>query len=192
MSDDDLKRKILKEYMLSASPEERKELKKLLSERKSRESIVTGMRGMNVDVSQLAKNMSAQINRQLGMADINIKRMARDLVTQMAHQHKPDITPDELAALIKQMVPDNDKEDLSRKIPAGMMRKMIVQFISYSTGVMPDAGREGLPSGWEKKYWAAFPENIRYLITAFLKQGIDSTSFWSAIDKILAKRTGGR
>ncbi len=187
MGSDDLKRKIIEEYMVSASPEERDELKKLLGGG----SKTPGMSGLNVDVSQIAKNMSKQINKQLGMADINIKKMAKDLVVQMALQHKPDITRKELYAIVDRMVPDR-KSSLNNRIPAGMMRSMIVQFISYSTGIMPESEKRCLPSGWEKKYWETFPDDIKYLISAFLKKGLDSGSFWSGVDRILGNKQKGR
>ncbi len=192
MSIDEKKRKILEDYMKTASPEEKKELNRLL---KSRETPGAGnlkSQGMNMDVNQLAKNMSRQINEQLGMADINIKKMAKDMVVQMARQHKPDITPQELSAMVKLMVPDQKDNDISKKIPPELLKSMIVQFVTYSTGSMPEKEQSQLPEGWAKKYWNAFSQDIRDLITMYLKNGIDNRNFWLAIDKLQKGTLRGR
>jgi hypothetical protein len=188
MSIEDKKRKILEDYIKSASPGERKELNRLLEAREKKNTGDLKSRGLNMDVNQLAKNMSRQINEQLGMADINIKKMAKDLVVQMALQHKPDITEKELSALVNQMVPEKKENDISKKIPPELLKSMIVQFITYSTGSMPEKDQAQLPAGWAKKYWNAFSPDIRDLITMYLKNGIDNRNFWIAIERLQRKK----
>ena len=183
MSIDDQKRKFLNDYLKSATPDERKELNRLLKSR-GRGSLD----GLNMDVNSLARNMSRQINEQLGMADINIKKTARDLVVQLALQHKPDITQQELSAIVRQMVPEKKDNDISKKIPPDLMKSMIVQFVAYSTGSMPEKDTAQLPDGWAKKYWDAFSQDIRDLITMYLKNGIDNSNFWLAVDRLQNRR----
>ncbi len=192
MTIDDKKKKILDDYIKFATPEERKELNRLLKSREK--SNVKGFenQGLNMDVNQLAKNMSRQINEQLGMADINIKKMAKDMVVQMARQHKPDITPQELSAMVNLMVPDQKNNDISKKIPPELLKSMIVQFVTYSTGSMSEKDQAQLPDGWAKKYWNAFSQDIRDLITMYLKNGIDNRNFWLAIDKLQKGTPRGR
>lgn len=192
MSIDDEKRKILEDYMRSASPEERKELNRLLKSRQKKAVSDFKTPGMNMDVNQLARNMSKQINEQLGMADINIKKMAKDMVVQMALQHKPDISPRELTALVNQMVPEKRDSDILKKISPELLKSMIVQFVSYSTNSMPEKDLAELPEGWTKKYWGIFSQDIRDLITMYLKNGIDNRNFWLAIDKLQKNSRGGR
>ncbi len=192
MSIDDKKRKILEDYMKSASPEERRELNRLLKSREKRPSADLKPQGINMDVNQLARNMSKQINEQLGMADINIKKMAKDMVVQMALQHKPDITPKELNAIVNQMVPEKRESDIIKKIPPELLKSMIVQFVSYSTNSMPEKDQAQLPEGWAKKYWGIFSQDIRDLITMYLKNGIDNRNFWLAIEKLQRKAREGR
>ena len=184
MSIDDEKRKFLNDYIKSATPEERKELNRLLKTREKGNSGDFKKQGLDLDVNSLAKNMSRQINEQLGMADINIKKMARDLVVQMALQYKPDITQKELSAIVKQMVPEKKDNNISKKIPPDLMKSMIVQFVAYSTGTMSEKELTQLPGGWAKKYWNAFSQDIRDLITMYLKNGIDNRNFWLAVDKL--------
>jgi len=188
MSIEDKKRKILEDYIKSATPEERKELNRLLDSREKKSMDDFKTQGLNMDVNKLAKNMSRQINEQLGMADINIKKMAKDLVVQMALQHKPDITQKELSALVNQMVPEKKNDDILKRIPPEVLKSMIVQFVSYSTGSMPEKEKSQLPDGWAKKYWEVFSQDIRDLITMYLKNGIDNRNFWLAIDKLQKRR----
>ncbi len=192
MSIDDKKRKILEDYMKSATPEERKELNRLLKSRDKKPAADFKTQGLNMDVNQLARNMSKQINEQLGMADINIKKMARDLVVQMALQHKPDITPKELNAIVNQMVPEKRDSDILKKIPPDLLKSMIMQFIAYSTNSMSVKDQAQLPEGWAKKYWGIFSQDIRDLITMYLKNGIDNGNFRLAIDKLIKKSHGGK
>jgi hypothetical protein len=184
MSIDDKKRKILEDYIKSATPEEKKELNRLLNSREKRSIDDFKNRGLNMDVNQLAKNMSRQINEQLGMADLNIKKMAKDLVEQMARQYKPDITPGELSAIVNQMVPEKKNSDFTKKIPLELLKTMIAQFITYSAGSMTEKEQAQLPEGWAKKYWNAFSPDIRDLITMYLKNGIDNRNFWLAVEKL--------
>ncbi len=185
MSIDDKKRKILEDYMKSASPDERKELNRLLKSREKKPLADLKTQGLNMDVNQLARNMSKQINEQLGMADINIKKMAKDLVVQMALQHKPDITPKELNAIVNQMVPEKRDSDILKKIPPELLKSMILQFIAYSTNSMSAKDQAQLPEGWARKYWGIFSQDIRDLITMYLKNGIDNRNFQLAIEKII-------
>ncbi len=188
MNIEEEKRKILNDYMKTATPEEKRELNRLLKSRENSGHSGVNRQGLNVDVKSMAKNMSRQINEQLGKADINIQKMARDLVAQMALQYKPDITDKELSAIIKQMVPEKKSNNISGRIPADIMKNMVMQFVSYSTGLMSERELSQFPDGWVKKYWGAFSRDIRDLITMYLKNGIDSRSFEFAVDRILSRK----
>jgi hypothetical protein len=176
--------------MKSASTEEKRELNRLLKAREKKPSADFKPQGLNMDVNQLARNMSKQINEQLGMADINIKKMAKDLVVQMALQHKPDITPKELNAIVNQMVPEKRDGAILKKIPPELLKSMIVQFVAYSTNSMSAKDQAQLPEGWVAKYWNIFSQDIRDLITMYLKDGIDNRNFWLAIEKLIKRIRG--
>lgn len=185
MSADDKKRRILEDYIKNATPEERKELNRLLNSRERGGPGSVKAQGLNMDVNKLARDMSRQINEQMGMTELNIKKMARDLVVQMALQYKPDISTKELTAIVNHMVPEKKESDLSKKIPPQLLKTMIVQFVTYSTGTMTEKDQSGLPEVWAKKYWSAFSPDIKNLITMYLKNGIDNRNFWLAVDKVL-------
>jgi hypothetical protein len=187
MDADEIKKKIIEDFIRDASPEEIKELNRLLRSREGNKASNPGRMGLNMDVKGLAKEMSSQISRQMGMANLNIKQMSRDLVVQMARQYQPGISEKELSALVEQMVPDKRKTAVPEKIPFDLLKTMIVQFVSYSTGTMQEKDMASLPEGWVKKYWNSFSPELRILINNYLKDGIDNRSFWISVEKLYKK-----
>ena len=181
MKKDNEANRILRDFMENASQDEIHELERLLKERESRR------RYSVPDPAEMAKKLSAQIHQQMGLTNVNIKSMARDLVIKLAREHKPDITPRELKVLVEQMVPSKGGSTAPRKpnVPPSMMKTMISQFIAYSQGEMEPAELEGLPEGWVQKYWNVFPVNVQKLLSVYIKGGIDTKSFWRRIAEAL-------
>jgi ABC-type anion transport system duplicated permease subunit len=173
---DDAK-KMLDEFLKTASPDEIKELYRLLDEREKRGG------GGKVDVQNLAGTMSKQIQEQLGLASLNTKKMARNMVVQMARKYKPEITDRELAQIVNSMVPE--KKSSAVKIPADILKTMVIQFVAYSSGDMSISEKRNMPQGWEKKYWDAFPEEVKNLIASYLKGNINKKDFWNRVRKAL-------
>lgn len=164
MKDDDIKNTMLDRFLRNATIEEMEELYRLLDERdrKGRRGPGIGMGG-KLDLDSMAKNMSRQIQEQLGMANLNMKKMARDLVVQLALQHKPDITDRELNAIVNQMVPDGRKSSVAKKLPPDLLMTMVIQFVETDI----NSGGE-----WKKRYWEVFPEDIKLGIAGFLSGDI--------------------
>ena len=179
---DDKKRKIIEEYLKTATPEERRELNRLLKSRKMNDNKLV-RQGLNIDIKKSAKIMTGEITKQLGMTEKSIKKMARDVVAQMVLQYKPDITNRELTAIVSHMVPESSNK--TEKIPKELLKTMIIQFISYSTGNMTEKEKAQLPNGWAEKYWSYFSQDIQYLITAYLKNGIDERKFRRGIENLM-------
>ena len=175
----DESKKMLDAFLKTASSDEIKELYRLLDEREKRG------RGVQVDVQNLARTMSKQIQEQLGMASLNTKKMARNMVVQMARKYKPDITDKELAHIVNNMVPEK-KSSSSAKIPADILKTMVIQFVTYSSGEMSVSEKKKLPQGWEKKYWNAFPQEVRILIASYLKGNINKKDFWNRVSRAVS------
>jgi hypothetical protein len=186
MSDRKIKDRILDEYLNNASPEDIKVLNRLLKLMEQKPDALRN--GLNVDIKRLARDMSSQISRQMGMADINIKKMSRELVAQMARHYKPGISQKEVDEIVNQMVPEKKYTGFSDKIPYEMLRTMIVQYVRYTAGVMPEKELSQMPEGWSKKYWDSFSPEIRTLIKAYLQNGIDNRNFWLSVEKLYKKK----
>lgn len=164
MKNDDIKNNLLESFLRNATIEEMEELYRLLDERDRRQKQRPqfGMSG-KLDLDSMAKNMSKQIQEQLGMANLNMKKMARDLVVQLALQHKPDISEKELNAIVNHMVPDSRGTDIAKKLPPDLLMTMVAQFIE--TDINSEAE-------WKKRYWEVFPDEIRLGIAGYLSGDI--------------------
>ncbi len=181
MKRDDEVSRILRDFMDNASPGEIDELERLLKQRENRRRYTVP------DSAEMARKLSAQIHQQMGLTGANIKHMARELVMKMAREHKPDIRPDELDALVEQMVPTGAQQGGRQAVnlPPEMIKSMVVQFILYSQGQMQQSEIERMPAGWIEKYWNAFPADVRKLVSVYIKGGIDKRSFWKRIKEAL-------
>lgn len=177
----DEKQKMLDDFLKNASPDEIKELYRLLEEREKRGG------GGKVDVQNLAKTMSKQIQEQLGMTSLNTKKMARNMVVQMARKYKPDITDRELTQIVRSMVPEK-KPESAVTIPADILKTMVIQFITYSSGDMSVSEKKNMPQGWEKKYWSVFPHEIKILIAAYLNGNINKKDFWNKVSRFVSSK----
>jgi hypothetical protein len=178
---DDKKRKIIEEYLKTATPEERRELNRLLKSRNVNENSLV-RQGLNIDIKKSAKIMAGEINKQFGLTEKSIKKMAKHIVAEMVLQYKPDIEDSELTAIVNHMVQGNNKP---KKIPKELLKTMIIQFISYGSGNMAEEEKMQLPNGWIEKYWGYFPGDIKYLITEYLKNRIDAHKFWLGIENLI-------
>jgi|GEM_PF-705407 len=182
-------KKLLSEYLKNASMKEAQELHDLLDERENRKGPVSpGNSGLNIDVSRMAETMSKQIQEQMGLSNLNIKKMAVDMVVQMARQQQPDISERDLAALVNEMVPSGNEKRREKNIPPEILREMVQHFIRFSKGGFSEHERLTHPSGWAEKYWSNFPEKIQKLITAMLTGIIDEEQFWETFDYLLQLR----
>ena len=156
------KKNFLDEFLRNASAEEAEELYRLLEKRERENKKSFGLND-KLDLDSMAKNMSKQIQDQLGMANLNIKKMARDLVVQLALQQKPDISQKELNAIVNQMVPEDRGPDIAKKLPPDLLMTMVIQFIETDI----NSGME-----WKKRYWEVFPREIKLGIAGYLSGDI--------------------
>ena len=179
MSDRKETDRILREFLENASPAERRELNRLLDERKQNPMSLKEM-----NIGGVARSMAEDLQKSMGLTQNNIRRTAVDMVVRLARQHQPDITDTELQALVNEMVPDHRKEAKS-KLPPDILKTMVLQFVSYSLGEMPEHELRELPEGWAKKYWEHFPSPVQVLISDFLKRGTGRREFWKNISKHL-------
>lgn len=169
--------KILQEFLQTASPEERREVNRLLDERKRNPKNLSQM-----DLSGSAKSMAEDLQKSMGLTQDNIRRTAIDMVIRLARQHSPEITDAELAVLVKEMVPDPYAQAEST-LPPDLLQTMVLQFVTYSLGEMPEHELRELPEGWAQKFWSHFPPPLRNIISDFLKSGTGRREFWQKISE---------
>ena len=171
---DDIK-KILRDYMDKASPEQLRELADLMDRHKKKDA----------GFDNMAKSTASRISGQLKVTDRVIKNTARNVVATLARQYKPDFTDSEINAIVDELVPDKKK---SVSPPPELLLVMVEHFIDYSKGRMPEDQVRALPPGWEKKYWNSFPQEIRQAISDHLKGNTGEGDFWKTVRILLTKR----
>ena len=181
MADEQNIKKILFDFMNNASEAEIHELRGLLASRKGRGGGGIG----SIESAGLAGKMAADINKQMGFTQENVRRTAVDLVVKLARQKQPNITPAELNALVNEMVPGAAPP--VSKLPPDVMKSMVMNYVLFRKGRLSTQELKGLPNGWQQKFWDAFPVSIKREINEFLNGRQDAESFWHAIERNIKK-----
>ncbi len=135
----------------------------------------------DINFEKMAKDMASSISNSY---NVDIKKMAKRIVTQLILEKEPNISEEHLEKLLDYYVPDERKNQL----PGEVLLVMIQHFLDYSLGKMPKSQIEELKRtapNWYEKYWNAFPAQIRVLIADFLKGKIDSHEFWNQVEKVI-------
>lgn len=139
----------------------------------------------DLDFQKMASQISSRIGHSL---DFDVKGMTKRLVVEMILQQYPDISDEELQALVDRFVPEEGRRhseglQLSRDLRISMLD----QFIRYSTGRMPAKELNELKSAapnWVELYWNAFSPRHRALLGQLLKGEIDTDDFWREAEGI--------
>jgi hypothetical protein len=143
---------------------------------------------------QAAKGTQKMIEQSMGLSLDSIRDTVRGFVADMIVKEAPDIPQKDLDALLEAWIPEGGKPRAREPaegeaadtggIPPDALIAMIKQFMSYSTGSMSASEQTTLwesMDDWADKYWNAFPERIRRLISACLKGRLDPEVFWKAV-----------
>jgi hypothetical protein len=166
--------KIIDDFIKNATADELEELRGLLKKRKKT--------GINIDFTGMARDTAETIQKQMRLTNETVKATARDLVARLARSYNPEFSEKEIRAIVDEMVPSAGPK---KKVPPALMIAMVEQFISYSTGAMSEREMKEFPSGWQKKYWEAFPQSLQRLIADLLYDKIDEREFWIAARRLI-------
>jgi hypothetical protein len=141
------------------------------------------------DPKKLAKEMTANINIEGTVA--GLKQSVLDYAVRIIKQEAPELNDDQIKQLTDAWIPDPDSNSgrsQEEKLPADLLSAMVEQFVAYSSGTMDEAEEQGLRKemgAWPERYWKAFPQVIRLLITDYLKNKISEREFRSRLDTAL-------
>ncbi len=138
-----------------------------------------GLSGL--DPRGLAQNLARKIQEQLS-ATLDIGKVARDIVADLVHQKDPDMPAEKIEALMDEWLPRTRAETAeSEAVPPDVLITMITQYVSFKRGTLSSEEQKGLPENWLRKYWDAFPEASKDLITDLLNGNCDEVHFWKEI-----------
>jgi hypothetical protein len=114
--------------------------------------------------------------------------MSKRLVVEMILQQYPNISDEELQAMLDKFVPDEaQRRNEGLELPRELRISMLDQFIRYSVGRMPADEQNELKRAspdWVQRYWSAFSPRHRALLGQLLKGEIDSDDFWREAEGI--------
>ena len=151
--------------------------------------------GASMPVAPDARSMAREMTNQLNIEGNieGLKNSVRDYAIRIIKQQAPDLTDAQINELTRAWIPDPSSSksksgDVSVGMPQGMLASMIDQFISFSLGRMEEEEDKALRAEmgpWPDKYWKAFPQVVRLLITDFLKGEIDESDFYTRMGMAL-------
>jgi hypothetical protein len=140
------------------------------------------------DPRKLALNLSSQINAASSME--GLKDSVRKMALRIIRQEAPELSDAQAEDLTRAWVPAAGKTGRGSegtgsgpvkgaagghtggKLPRDLLESMISQFITYSLGRMSRVEDQNLRAemgAWPERYWKAFPQVIRSIISDFLK-----------------------
>ena len=134
----------------------------------------------------LAEQLNSQLNIQ-GSID-GLKNSVRDYVVRIIKQQAPELSDRQIEELTRSWVPESAPSGRPRSqtagqessLPVNVLASMVDQFVSFSMGRMEEEEDKALRreiGPWPDKYWKAFPQVIRLLITDFIKGEISESDF---------------
>jgi len=141
-----------------------------------------------------AKELSAQLNIEGSIE--TLKNSVREYAIRIIKQQAPELTEQQIEELTRSWVPDvtgspADSKTSSRGIPHEVLTGMIDQFVAFSLGRMEEEEDHALRKEmgpWPDKYWKAFPQVVRLLLTDFIKGEITEKDFYTRLGLALQMR----
>jgi hypothetical protein len=150
------------------------------------------------DPKALAKKLSSQLNIEGSIEGLT--NSVREYAVRIIRQQAPELTDRQIEELTREWIPQSKgmlgkagagqtgagskgggaKGKGISHIPENVLTSMINQFVAFSLGQMEeeeDAALRKEIGPWPDKYWKAFPQVIRLLISDFLKNEIDEGEF---------------
>lgn len=158
----------------------------------------------------LAARMADTMNDSLAKTMDGMRRSVRAYVAEIIRREAPEISDEELAALVDMSIPSGDSIGSAGAGPSGgaalvdhdargqadsggggdagglppeALAVMAEEYLRCSLGAMTGPERQALwdeMGDWQAAYWRAFPPAMKALIQARLDGKLDDERFWAA------------
>ena len=147
-------------------------------------------------IEGFAKNIEDEINTSIKVSMEGVCKTIRSFAYDVIDREAPELDEEHKQMLLDEWIPHFNgsssnivKNGLINGIPSSMMFEMVFQFVSFGIGKMPkeeiEALEENLGDLWSKRYWDAFPIQIKKLVRAFIKNEISFELFNEKIKSLL-------
>ena len=184
------------DYILNRCNEQEIEAVAAAIVRRRRDIAMFGSMPVAPDPRRLAETISAQFNIDESIE--GIKTGIRDYAIGIIKQQAPELTDAQVEVLTRSWIPEtrtspggkkrDDSSSQEQSLPADLLHSMINQFVSFSLGRMEEEDDRALRRDigpWPDKYWKAFPQVVRLLVTDYLKGEINENEFNTRIGMAL-------
>lgn len=175
------------DYILNRSDENTIEAIAAAVVRRKRDLSLFGSAGLP-DPKTWAHKVAADVNVNASLD--GIRNTVRNMVSEMLKREAPELSDEERDELLNTWVPleaaevgkgpGKGSKGLGKRLPPDVLAVMVHQFVSYSRGTMhpeEDGALRKELGAWPERYWEAFPQLIRSLITDYIDGTIDEGDF---------------
>jgi len=145
--------------------------------RRRRDIAMCGSMPVAPDPRRLAEELNAQLNIEGNIE--GLKNSVRDYAIRIIKQQAPELTDRQIEELTRAWIPEKNSAG-EQSLPKNVLASMVDQFVSFSLGRLEEEEDKALRSEmgpWPDKYWKAFPQVVRLLITDFLKGEMEESDF---------------
>ena len=147
-------------------------------------------------IALYAKNIENEINASIKMSMEGVCKTIRNFAYNIIDREAPELDEECRQKLLDEWIPhlNGSSKTLVQNgcvngIPSSMMFEMVFQFVRFGIGKMPkeeiEELEENLGDSWSKRYWDAFPIQIKKPIRAFIKNEISFEVFNEKIKSLL-------
>ena len=140
------------------------------------------------NVNDMARKMAQSIKKQLGVSEESITKTTRSLIIQLAKQQQPNLSNEELEKIVDMMMPGAKQKEIWKKLPKEVIMSMIDNILLFSVGQLPEEELRSLPKNWMQNYISIFPPELTKLISAFLRDEVETEMFRAAVNYIIDRR----
>ena len=135
-------------------------------------------------IQEMARKTGESVQEQFTYSD-RFQSMMRGFIRRTIREDQPEMPEKELEEILDRCLPNQKTAEKGKEddLPAEVVRSMIVQFVDYSLGRMPEEQKGELVSNWHKQYWGVFGSRTRKLIADLLDGKIEEKTFWEEIGR---------
>ncbi|HTX73027.1 MAG TPA: hypothetical protein VMC79_09405 [Rectinemataceae bacterium] len=143
----------------------------------------------------MARRMANELQQSVGATMESVRATMKDFVTDIIRKNAPEISEEQLAAVLADYIPEQDapaadrrKAERPQSLPSEALVGMVRSFVAYSEGQMPPSRQRELWESsprWQEEYWAAFPAEVKTLVKGYLEGKLDGDTFGTALLTVL-------
>ncbi len=174
------------DFILNKANSSELEVVKKAIERRESSGAIFGGNGFNPE--RMAQNIAKGVDRQVSASKEQVSDLIKNYVTDLIKKEVPDIPQEHLKSLLGSWIPEEKNKgterDIDSDLPGDVLFTMINQFVLYGKGAMKSGEQRELKKSigdWTGKYWNAFPEWARRLISGFLSGKINEKRFQASV-----------